>query len=125
MSLSIIERTEEKVMEVQLSGKLTSVDYKQFIPETERFINAVGKISVLMIMRDFHGWDMGGIWQDIKWDFKHFNRIERIAMVGEKKWQSAMSVVCKPFTRAEIRYFTMPELEQAREWVAKAETVPA
>jgi len=31
--------------------------------------------------------------------------IERIAMVGETKRQHGMSLFCKPFTAAKIRYF--------------------
>ena len=42
-------------------------------------------------MKDFHGWDAGALWEDIKFDLKHFSDIERVAMVGEKKWQKGMS----------------------------------
>ena len=37
-------------------------------------------------MTGLHGWDAGALWEDIKFDIKHFADIERLAMVGEKKW---------------------------------------
>jgi len=43
--------------------------------------------------------------KDIKFDIKHFADIERLAMVGDKKWQHGMATFCKPFTKATIRYF--------------------
>ena len=38
-------------------------------------------------MTGFQGWDAGAAWEDLKFDLKHFGDIERLAMVGDKKWQ--------------------------------------
>jgi hypothetical protein len=43
------------------------------------------------------------LWEDIKFSVKHFADIERLAMVGDKKWQRGMAAFCKPFTKATIR----------------------
>ena len=51
-------------------------------------------------------------------DFKHFADIERLAMVGEKKWEEWMAKFCRPFTNAEIRYFDQSQAEEARSWIA-------
>lgn len=56
-------------------------------------------------MREFHGWSMGALWEDIKFDLHHFADIERLALIGDKKWEVGMAVFCKPFTTAKIRYF--------------------
>jgi hypothetical protein len=72
---------------------------------------------MLVDMHDFHGWTAGALWQDIKFDARHFSDIERIAMVGETKWQHGMAVFCKPFTAAKIRYFARTEIEQVRAWL--------
>jgi hypothetical protein len=68
-------------------------------------------------MADFHGWDAGALWEDIKFDIRHFADIERLAMVGDKKWQHGMATFCKPFTKATIRYFHHAEATQARKWL--------
>ena len=54
-------------------------------------------------MTGFHGWEAGALWDDIKFDLKHFAHIERLAMVGERKWQHGMATFCQPFTTATIR----------------------
>ncbi len=71
-------------------------------------------------MHDFHGWMAGALWQDIKFDARHFADIERLAIVGEMKWQHGMAVFCKPFASAKVRYFDRPAIGQAREWLADA-----
>ena len=80
----------------------------------ERLVKEHGRIRILVEMRDFHGWTAGALWQDIKFDAKHFKDIDRVAMVGETKWQHGMAVFCKPFTTASIRYFDHAAIDQAR-----------
>jgi hypothetical protein len=53
-------------------------------------------------MHDFHGWTAGALWQNIKFDAKDFSDVERLAMVGETKWQHGMTVFCKPFTIGRV-----------------------
>ncbi len=36
---------------------------------------------------------------------KQSSDIERVAVVGDKKWEKEMVVACQPFTKAKIRYF--------------------
>jgi hypothetical protein len=71
-------------------------------------------------MTGFHGWEGGALWEDIKFDLKHFADIERLAMVGDKKWQHGMATFCKPFTTAAIRYFDHADAAGARAWLGGA-----
>jgi hypothetical protein len=117
-AVEIQERFEGKVVEVSLSGKLTKEAYLRFAPLLENAIRGHGKIRVLVDMHDFHGWDAGALWEDIKFDWRHFRDIERLALVGERKWEAGMAVLCKPFTTATVKYFDRTKLEEARQWVA-------
>lgn len=117
MSLEVRETDGGNVLEVHVSGKLTTEDYERFSPEVERMIGQHGKIRVLLDMHDFHGWSAGALWQDSKFNIKHFKDIERLAMVGEKAWEKGMSTFCKPFTTATVRYFERSQEEEARRWV--------
>ena len=119
-AITLKETNGGKLLEVQLTGKLAKEDYEHFVPAVERLVKAHGKIRMLVEMHDFHGWTAGALWQDIKFDARHFADIERLAIVGEKKWQHGMAVFCKPFTSAKVRYFDRPAIDQAREWLAAA-----
>ncbi len=107
----------EKVMEVDVTGKLTKEDYAQFVPATEELIKEHGKIRILFVMHDFHGWSAGAVWEDIKFDLKHFAHIERLGIVGESKWEHGMAIFCRPFTTAKMRYFDSAQLDEARKWI--------
>jgi len=117
MPIAITEHPHD-VLEVHMSGKLHKDDYAEFVPAVEAAIERAGKVRFLMIMEDFHGWDLGAVWEDTKFDMKHHADIARIAMVGDKKWEQWMAKICRPFTGANIKYFDASEADAAREWIA-------
>ena len=105
------------VLVVHVSGTLKTADYERFVPEFERLVQQHGKLRVLFDMTDFHGWDAGALWEDIKFDIRYAADIERLALVGEKQWERGMATFCKPFTTATIRYFEHTEAAEARKWL--------
>jgi hypothetical protein len=117
MAIQLTEKKEGKILEVRVSGKVVHEDYRHFVPEFERLVKQHGKIRVLFEMTEFHGWEGAALWDDLKFDLKHFSDIERLAMVGNKKWEKGMSIFCKPFTTAKIRYFDEAQAAEARAWL--------
>jgi hypothetical protein len=119
MAIKLVETNDGQVLEVQVTDKLAHEDYQHFVPEFERLVNKHGKIRVLFEMSRFHGWETKALWDDIRFDLKHFNDIERLAMVGEKKWQKWLAAFCVPFTTAAIRYFDHDQTDAARAWLGR------
>ncbi|MFW6258487.1 MAG: STAS/SEC14 domain-containing protein, partial [Halochromatium sp.] len=119
MSVTLIEKDGGRLLEVDLHGKLSKEDYDLFAPEVERQIEKNGKVDMLVKMDDFHGWDAGALWEDVKFDLKHFSDVEHLALVGDKKWEKGMSAFCKPFTTAEVKYFDKSEEDHARQWISE------
>ncbi len=119
MPIQLKEENDGKILNVHVSGKLLKTDYETFVPEFGRLVREHGKLRLLFDMSGFHGWEMAALWEDVKFDVKHFSDIERLAMIGEKKWQHGMATFCKPFTTATIRYFEHADADAARAWLAK------
>ena len=115
--MSVDLHEDGNILVIKLTGKLAKEDYEHFIPDVERLIKQHGKLRMLVQMHDFHGWTAGALWQDIKFDMKHFRDVERLALVGEKTWEHGMAVFCKPFTSATVRYFDRSEADQAEAWI--------
>lgn len=110
-------RATGNLLEVRATGKLTHAFYEAFVPAVEQQLQQCGKLRILFEMHDFHGWTAGALWDDVKFDAKHWHDIERLAVVGESKWEHGMAVFCKPFTSAKVRYFDKSQAAEAREWV--------
>jgi hypothetical protein len=121
MADAIAVESSGKLLEVSATGKLTKEFYEEFVPAVEKQIARHGKIRILFSMHDFHGWTAGALWEDVKFDMKHWRDIERLAIVGETKWQRGMAAFCKPFTKAWVRYFDHSRLDEARQWLSSAD----
>ncbi len=109
----------DKMLEIRLSGKLTKEAYEKLVPVVDRQIKEFGKLRILLILDDFHGWTLGAMWEDTKFDLNHWHDIEKLAIVGETKWEAGMATFCKPFTSASIKYFDHAKLDDARKWIAE------
>lgn len=110
-----------KTLAFKMSGKLHDEDYQHFVPIVETAIGAHGKIRLLAQLEDFHGWDLHALWDDTKFAVKHCADVERVALVGDKKWEEWMAKVCAPFTLAKVRYFDVSDAEAAWGWLIQAD----
>ena len=117
MPIQLKEQDGGKTLAVHVSGKLAAADYEHFVPEFERLVGIHGKLRLLFDMTGFHGWTAGALWEDTKFAMHHFSDIERLAMVGETKWQEGMATFCKPFTKASVQYFDHEKEADARKWL--------
>ncbi|MGD9646862.1 MAG: STAS/SEC14 domain-containing protein [Pirellulales bacterium] len=117
MSVEVREEAGGKVLTVKLSGKLEKQDYEHFTPVVERAVKQHGPVRMLVELADFHGWTLGALWEDMKFDWKHFADIERLALVGDSKWEEGMAAFCKPFTKAKIQYFDLTKEGEAQKWI--------
>ncbi|HEY3861934.1 MAG TPA: STAS/SEC14 domain-containing protein [Verrucomicrobiae bacterium] len=117
MAIQFSESIGGKTVVVRVSGKLSHEDFLQFVPEFEEAARRIGKFRVLFVMDDFHGWETDAVWDEIKFDLKHVTDIERMAMVGDKKWEKNLTAFCKPFSTAKIRYFDQTAAVEAQAWL--------
>jgi hypothetical protein len=101
----------------KLSGKLHDDDYKSFVPRVESIVAAAGKVRLFVLFENFHGWDVHAVWDDLKFSAQHYSDFERIAMVGDHQWEAWMAKVCKPFTKATVKYFDASQVDAAWAWL--------
>ncbi|MGI9534432.1 MAG: STAS/SEC14 domain-containing protein [Thermodesulfobacteriota bacterium] len=112
------ELTEEgKFIHLKITGILETEDYEFFVPKIDQQIERFGKVNMLMELIDFHGWTAGAAWEDTKFGIRHFNDIERLAIVGNKAWEKGMAYFCKVFMNAKVQYFDIREKDKAITWI--------
>lgn len=113
-----------KTIGFKLSGKLHDEDYRSFEPTVETVLAAEGKVRLFVKFEDFHGWDLHAVWDDTKFAFKHYSDFDRIALVGDRRWEKWMAGVCKPFTKATVRYFDASQADDAWAWLREGVETP-
>ncbi len=120
MSIQITEQLGTNLVTVHCRGKVLKSDYESFVPEFELLVKKLGKLRILFDLTGFEGWEPSALWDEIKFDVKHFPDIERIATVGENKWEEFLAMLFKPFIAAKTRYFDSDQIDEAKQWLMEA-----
>ena len=122
MPIQLNEEDGGKIVVVHISAKLTKSRLRALCARVRAECRAARKTAAAVR----HDWfPRLGCWRAVGGhqvrSTEHFADIERLAMVGEKKWQHGMATFCKPFTTATIRYFdSTPDATEARKWLGEA-----
>lgn len=94
MAVQVTNLQNDRTIEVATTGKLTRADYDEFVPVIESEMKK-GKVKILFSMHDFSGWDVSALWEDIKFDMKHFGEIDALPWLvkrnGSKAWHGFVS----------------------------------
>lgn len=115
--LQILKFTEGNVVATKATGKLVEADYEELLPVLNEKVGQYDKVRWYLELDNFDGLEGKAFWQDEAFDVSNLNDFERVAMVGEKKWEVLMTDLMKPFTSAEVKYFEPGENEEAERWV--------
>jgi len=116
--LQFLPVADGNILAARASGKLSHEDYQNFLPKLEKEIKSLGKISLLLELDNFHGWDLKAAKDDFEFGMQHMDDFDRIAIVGEKAWERWMVAMMKPFVPfGGIRYFDRDKLQQAWDWL--------
>jgi hypothetical protein len=118
MPIEMNELEGGKLLEVNATDSLTPVDYQRFLGKLKDITQAKSKIRICFALYDFHGWKVNALWQDINFDLRYFGKVERLALIGKKRWRALIGILCRPFIKATIRYFDYAEAEEGRRWLA-------
>jgi hypothetical protein len=120
MSAEIVRNT-GRLLEVLISGRLTFNEVSRIQRWASETIGREGKVRIFVIARDFLGWEQEGDWGDISFQMEHDRNIERMAIVGDMKWQAmALMFTSKGYRPFPIEFFSHEELDQARAWISQS-----
>ena len=108
----------DNVLWVKVNGKLTKEEYAELVPSWEQMIARHGKLRLLFQMEPgFTGWEAAAAWDDLKFSLSHRNELERVALVGAKKWHEYVAKLGSLLVNSQVRFFEESEIEEAQRWL--------
>lgn len=117
MPIEIKQDDGEGLLNITLAGTIDKNDYRALVAEFTRLVGLQGKLRLLLGMTHFHGWDTDAHWEEMKFDIKHLDKIDCLAVVGEVRAQRVIACYFRPFIPAEVRYFEVDDVDEARAWL--------
>jgi hypothetical protein len=119
MSAEIINEA-GKVLTARITGKLTQPELARLQDAAAEAIRRQGKVRILVIAENFQGWEKGGNWEDDSFQAENDPYIEKMAIVGEKRWEDLATIfVAKGLRSFPIEFFSTADLAKARAWLTQ------
>ena len=111
--------TSEGVLTIRISGKLRQSELAAAQKNAVAMLKKGGGSRLLVLAEKFEGWEKGGDWGDLSGQEQLDAQIDRMAIIGEKRWEDvALLFTCKGVRHIDIEYFSPTELPRARSWLA-------
>jgi hypothetical protein len=115
--IQVLDEPRADLLAFRISGHVDKRDYDIMLPLFEDKIKKHGKIRAYAEVQDVEDYSIKALWQDLKFDIKHAADFTRVALVGDQKWMEWATLMAKPFTSAELKYFDFSQREQAWAWI--------
>ena len=113
-----ITKTEKSnLISATINGKISKEDIEKIHPLIHNIVENGDKVDFFFELVDFEGYDLKGIWADLKVDAAHISDYGKMAIVGEKEWQQWAARATDVFTNSEVKYFDLTEKEEAKRWI--------
>lgn len=115
--LKLGEVTDDDVVTITASGRLSREDYVQALPKLEAMLAEHGRLRFFIRLEDFSGFEPAAVWEDLKFDFRHRNQMGRTAVVGHTRWEELGTRISDPLVPSEVRFFPAEQSEEAWQWI--------
>jgi hypothetical protein len=112
----------DAVYRLEVSGRLSSAELDTAGSALVDGMRSApgGTVRLLVVLRDFEGWDPGSNWSNLTFYARHGDGIGRLALVGEEKWRDlSLMFSAAGLRKAEVEYFAQDALDKAREWLVQ------
>jgi len=87
------------------------------VPKFEELISREGTVRVLMDMSEYKS-EAPGAWKDdLRFGREFHKKIEKMAIVGDKRWENWMADFCAPFYARAARFFHTDDSVAVWEWL--------
>jgi hypothetical protein len=117
MAVELIKLSHQVFM-VIVTGRLTQTELHEAQVEAAKSMATMDSVRFVVVAEDFEGWEGGDEWGDLTFQADNDAKIERMALVGDKKWKLlVLAFVGQGFRGFPIEYFERGQLAKARAWV--------
>ena len=118
MSATFQFTPDNSVCEFHTSGTLKRSEFAIIEKDLASLITTGVEPRLLVILENFGGWESGEDWDNLEFMFTHGEKIARIAVIGEARWEAEVKMFAGAgLRRAPVEFFTPDRIEEARTWV--------
>lgn len=105
MTIARLDRSGGNTLGFKVSGDVSKADYEVLTPAVAAAADQHGTVRLLLDLTDFH-WEKISAWgADLHFGHEYHDKIDRMAIVGNRKWEKHLASICSPFYAKNSKYF--------------------
>ncbi len=98
-------------------GTITDADNKKLESEVKALVEKQGNIRLMFDMSQFK-WEKAEAWgSDLRFGHEFHNKIDKMAIVGDKTWEKLMTNLAKHTYARDAKYFQSADIAKAWSWL--------
>jgi hypothetical protein len=117
---AILEYQSDNIYLLRVGGELKKSELDAAQTDFVQHIAAAGSIRLLVLLESFTGWERGAEWDNTDFFFSHRNDFEKIAIVGDPRWEAeVLAFAGAGFRKGPVKFFPDTAESEARTWLAE------
>jgi len=119
--LEKLNKSSGPVVGYKVVGKVTVADYQQLEPEARALVDKYENVCLLLDLQEFAGEEVKAWLPDLKFGHSFHDKIVKIAIIGNKRWEKWMTALVKPFYAKDAKFFHPEEMDKAWDWLREVD----
>jgi hypothetical protein len=113
-----LEQQTDRVATLEIQGELKKSDLDTAQSAIVPMIAAAGSVKLLVLLKNFTGWERNEDWGDTDFFFSHRNDFEKIAVVGPSRWEAqVLAYTGAGLRKGPVKFFGETGEQEARAWL--------
>ncbi|PYL89952.1 MAG: hypothetical protein DMF16_05805 [Verrucomicrobia bacterium] len=115
-----LEQHDDRLCVLRVGGELKKSEFDAAQSEFVEIIAGAGTVKLLVLLENFSGWERGEQWGDTDFFFSHRNDFEKIAVVGNPRWEAqVLAFTGAGLRKGPVKFFPETAESEARAWLAE------
>jgi len=112
-----LKESSANILGFKLFGGITKKQRKQICNILEKQIGESGKIRLILVIEPHRKMDAESLLFDMNFTLTYSDKIERMAVIGNKVWEKTWIALFGLFSHIRIKYFDYSETKAAWKWI--------
>ena len=106
-----------RILRIAVFDWLDSKAYEHILPYIDSAIAEYDTVRLLFDLTEYAGREPGEAFEDAELNLPNWAGVERVAFIGDKRFEPRLPAFCEPFKSAAIKYFYTHQHKSAEEWI--------
>ena len=112
-----LKESSGNILGFKIVGGITKKQKKQISKVLENQIRKSGKIRLLLVIEPHKKMDAESLLFDLNFTLTYSDKIERMAIIGNKVWEYTWVALFGLFSHIRTQYFDRSEIKAAWKWI--------